>query len=64
MEIQEGDEECEPFSFETENVPENRAVCWLTYTNEATHDIIRRNLDRSPLFSGVIEGVGPRTARP
>ena len=60
MELQPGDETVVPFSFETEKPPENRAVCYLTYTNEATHDVIRRNLDRSPLFSGVIEGVGPR----
>ena len=60
MELQPGDETVVPFSFETETPPENRAVCYLTYTNEATHDVIRRNLDRSPLFSGVIEGVGPR----
>ena len=60
MEIQPGDDRCEPFSFETERCPENRAVCYLTYTNERTHDVIRRNLDRSPIYSGVIEGVGPR----
>ena len=60
MEIQRGDEEPEPFSFSTETVPENRAVCYLTYTNEETHRIIRENLDRSPIYSGVIEGVGPR----
>ena len=60
MELQPGDETVVPFSFETQTPPENRAVCYLTYTNEATHDVIRRNLNRSPLFSGVIEGVGPR----
>ena len=60
MEMQPGDAEPVPFSFETEDVPNNRAVCWLTYTNETTHNIIRENLHRSPLFSGVIEGVGPR----
>ena len=60
MELQPGDETVVPFSFETQTPPENRAVCYLTYTNEATHDVIRRNLSRSPLFSGVIEGVGPR----
>ena len=60
MEIQRGDEEPEPFSFSTDAVPENRAVCYLTYTNEETHRIIRENLDRSPIYSGVIEGVGPR----
>jgi len=60
MELQPGDPEPEAFSFSTEAVPENRAVCYLTYTNERTHEIIRRNLDRSPIYSGVIEGVGPR----
>ena len=60
MELQEGDGQVLPFSFETETPPENKAVCWLTYTNAATHAVIRANLDRSPLFSGVIEGVGPR----
>ena len=60
MELQRGDEEPEPFSFGTAAAPENRAVCYLTYTNEETHRIIRENLDRSPLYSGVIEGVGPR----
>ena len=60
MERQEGDRTLVPFSFETEQPPENRAVCWLTYTNEETHAVIRANLDRSPLYSGMIEGVGPR----
>ena len=60
MEIQEGDASPLPFSFETERAPENRAVCYLTYTNGETHRIIRENLDRSPIYSGVIEGVGPR----
>ena len=60
MEVQPGDERVLPFSFETERPPENQAVCWLTYTNAATHAVIRANLDRSPLFSGVIEGIGPR----
>ncbi len=60
MELQRGDDDPLPFSFETELVPENRAVCYLTYTNEETHRIIRDNLDRSPLYAGVIEGVGPR----
>ena len=60
MEIQEGDAEPEAFSFETQDAPQNRAVCYLTYTNEETHRIIRENLDRSPIYSGVIEGVGPR----
>ena len=60
MERQPGDEEWLAFSFQTERPPENRAVCWLTYTNQRTHDIIRANLDRSPLYDGTIEGVGPR----
>jgi len=60
LEVQPGEENVLPFSFETIHPPENKAVCWLTYTNAATHDIIRQNLHRSPLFSGVIEGVGPR----
>ena len=60
MEVQPGDDVPEPFSFSTTAPPENRAVCYLTYTNEATHQVIRNNLHRSPLFSGVIEGVGPR----
>ena len=60
MELQPGDELVEPFSFATEEAPKNRAVCYLTYTNERTHAIIRANLDRSPLYGGVIEGVGPR----
>ena len=60
MEVQRGDEDPLPFSFSTEAVSENRAVCWLTYTTEETHRIILENLDRSPIYSGVIEGVGPR----
>ena len=60
MELQPGDEVPVPFSFTTKTPPENRAVCYLTYTNSETHRVIRENLDRSPLFSGVIEGVGPR----
>jgi tRNA uridine 5-carboxymethylaminomethyl modification enzyme len=60
MEIQLGDEEPECFSFSNDYVPENKAVCYLTYTNEKTHKIIRANLDRSPIYSGVIEGIGPR----
>ncbi len=57
-----GDEVITPFSFTTdpESIQKEQASCWLTYTNEETHDIIRQNLDRSPLFSGVIEGTGPR----
>lgn len=60
MEPQPGDEEPEPFSFSTETPPVNRAKCYLTYTNERTHEIIRAHLDRSPLYSGVITGTGPR----
>lgn len=60
MERQEGDPDAPPFSYATDISPENRAVCWLTYTSEATHQVIRDNLDRSPLFTGAIEGVGPR----
>ena len=60
MEVQAGDEDPLPFSFSTEEVRENRAVCWLTYTTEETHRIILENLNRSPISSGVIEGVGPR----
>ncbi len=62
MEEQKGDERVVPFSFTTdpETVQKEQVSCWLTYTNETTHDIIRRNIDRSPLFSGQIEGTGPR----
>ncbi len=60
MEVQPGDARPEPFSFSTTAPLENRAVCYLTYTNERTHEVIRRNLGRSPLFSGEIKGVGPR----
>ena len=60
MELQPCVVEPEPFSFSTETAPCNRAVCYLTYTNERTHAIIRAHLDRSPIYSGVIEGVGPR----
>ncbi len=60
MELQPGDEDPVPFSFRTEHPLENRAVCWLTYTNERTHDIIKANFHRSPLFNGTIESVGPR----
>ena len=60
MELQEGDPTPVPFSFSTLEPPANRAVCYLTYTTEETHRVIRENLDRSPLFSGVIQGVGPR----
>lgn len=60
MEVQPGDENPEAFSFSTKVPPENKAVCYLTYTNEETHSIIRANLDRSPIYAGVIEGIGPR----
>ena len=60
MEIQVGDEVPVPFSYETDAPLCNRAVCYLTYTNARTHEIINANLHRSPLYSGVIEGVGPR----
>jgi len=60
MEEQKGDNVITPFSFETENIGENKVSCWLTYTNEKTHKIIRDNLHRSPLYGGVIEGIGPR----
>ncbi len=62
MEEQKGDERIVPFSFSTdpEDVQIEQVSCWLTYTNETTHDIIRANLDRSPLYSGMIEGTGPR----
>ena len=62
MEEQFGDERVVPFSFTTnpEDVQIDQVSCWLTYTNEKTHEIIRENLDRSPLYSGMIEGTGPR----
>lgn len=60
LEVQEGEKNCIPFSFETEHAPENRTVCYLTYTNAKTHEVIRKNLDRSPLYSGKVEGIGPR----
>ena len=62
MEEQKGDETVVPFSFTTDpkDVQIDQVSCWLTYTNEKTHEIIRENLDRSPLFSGAIEGTGPR----
>ena len=62
MEEQFGDEKIVPFSFSTDpkDVQINQISCWLTYTNEKTHEIIRDNLDRSPLYSGMIEGTGPR----
>ena len=60
LERQDGDEDAIPFSFESRAPAPNRVCCYITYTNEATHAVIRANLHRSPLFSGVIEGVGPR----
>lgn len=60
MEVQPGDEDPQPFSFSTAEAPWNRACCYLTYTNEKTHEIIRQNFARSPLFNGTIESVGPR----
>jgi len=60
MEIQPGDEPPPPFSFESKHPLINRAVCWLTYSNEQTHNIVRENLHRSPLYSGVIDGVSAR----
>ena len=60
MELQPGDETPEPFSFRTEHKLDNSAVCYLTYTNEETHRIIRENLHRSPMYDGTISGVGPR----
>ena len=60
LEVQEGEEEIIPFSFDTDHPPCNQAVCFLTYTTDQTHEIIRSNLDRSPLFGGKIDGVGPR----
>ncbi len=60
MEKEYGDDEITPFSFETEEVGENTACCWLTYTNEETHRIIRENLHRTPTYSGRVEGVGAR----
>lgn len=62
MEEQFGDEYITPFSFSTdsESIQKEQVSCWLTYTNERTHEIIRENLDRSPIYAGVIEGTGPR----
>ena len=60
LERQDGDEDALPFSFESEKPAPNQVCCYITYTNEQTHAIIRDNLDRSPLFGGIIEGVGPR----
>ena len=60
LELQPGDEEIQPFSFKTTHKINNSAVCYLTYTNEETHRIIRQNFHRSPMFDGTIQGVGPR----
>ncbi len=62
MQPQYGDDNVVPFSFENtpEDIKRNQVLCWLTYTNEQTHDIIKQNLHRSPMYSGVIEGTGPR----
>ncbi len=60
LEVQQGEEEIIPFSFDTDRPPCNQAVCYMTYTTGETHEVIRENLDRSPLYGGKIEGVGPR----
>ncbi len=60
LEIQDGEREIYPFSFMSERVPEKQHPCYLTYTNERTHEIIRANLHRSPLYGGLIKGTGPR----
>ena len=60
LEVQEGDKITEPFSYKTETPIENKVVCHIGYTNDKTKEIILKNLDRSPLYAGVIEGVGPR----
>lgn len=58
--VQNGDEHTVPFSFETKTAPENKVCCYITYTNQQTKDVILANLDRSPMYSGKIEGKGPR----
>ncbi len=60
MEVEKGDENIVPFSFETEQLGENKVDCYLVYTNEKTHDIIHKNLHRSAMYSGLVEGIGPR----
>ena len=60
LEIQDGEVDVYPFSFMSERVPEKQRPCYLTYTNEKTHEIIRANLHRSPLYGGLIKGTGPR----
>ncbi|MBE7074161.1 MAG: tRNA uridine-5-carboxymethylaminomethyl(34) synthesis enzyme MnmG [Clostridiales bacterium] len=60
LEVQQGEDEIQNFSFKTKKKRKNQAVCYLTYTNENTHQIIRDNLDKAPMYSGLIKGVGPR----
>ncbi|HOJ79220.1 MAG TPA: tRNA uridine-5-carboxymethylaminomethyl(34) synthesis enzyme MnmG, partial [Clostridiales bacterium] len=60
MDPQPGDDVIIPFSFEDESIERDQALCWLTYTNNNTHEIIKKNLHRSPLYGGLIEGIGPR----
>ena len=60
MKIQPGDDECRNFSFMSDEVTREQVPCWLTYTNENTHKILRDNIDRAPMANGIIEGVGPR----
>lgn len=60
MEVQEPDENPQPFSYATESLPQKQTPCYITYTNERTHDVIRRNLQRSPMYSGQIQSSGPR----
>ena len=60
LEVQNGEDNIQTFSFLTKKKPKNKAVCYLTYTNETTHKIIRDNLDKAPVFSGLIKGIGPR----
>ncbi len=60
LEVQKGEENIQNFSFITKGKPKNKAVCYLTYTNLKTHEIIRANLDKAPVFSGLIKGIGPR----
>ncbi len=60
LEVQHGDDPPKPFSFFTERITNRQLPCWITYTNERTHEIIRSGFDRSPLFTGVIKGIGPR----
>ena len=60
MQIQPGDEEARNFSFMSDERTREQVPCWLTYTNEATHKILRDNMDRAPMANGIIEGIGPR----